>query len=119
MKRSFLFLAAGLILMLASTAAFTQQSQRINYRVTNYFRVAPEKTAAMLQEARTTERKLMQERIASGENIPEAEYPTIPRTLVSTTSMLCVCARGALVGLRMKRLAMKTGRFVSSRNVRS
>jgi hypothetical protein len=69
MKRSHLLLAAGLILLLASTVAFAQQSQHINYRVTNYFRVAPEKTAAMLEEARTTERKLMQERIASGENI--------------------------------------------------
>jgi hypothetical protein len=69
MKRSHLLVAAGLILLLASTVAFTQQSQHINYRVTNYFRVAPEKTAAMLEEARTTERKLMQERIASGENI--------------------------------------------------
>jgi hypothetical protein len=69
MKRSHLLVAAGLILLLASTVAFTQQSQRINYRITNYFRVAPEKTAAMLEEARTTERELMQERIASGENI--------------------------------------------------
>jgi hypothetical protein len=72
MKRSHLLVAAGLIgliLLLASTVAFTQQPQRINYRVTNYFRVAPEKTAAMVEEARTTERKLMQERMASGENI--------------------------------------------------
>jgi len=70
MKRSFLLAAVGLMFVLASTVSWTQQQpQRINYRVTNFFRVAPEKTAAMLQEARTTERKLMQERIASGENI--------------------------------------------------
>jgi hypothetical protein len=69
MKRSHPLLAAGLALLLVSAVAWAQQSQRINYRATNYFSVAPEKTAAMLEEARTTERKLMQERIASGENI--------------------------------------------------
>jgi hypothetical protein len=46
-----------------------QQPQRINYQVSNYFNVAPDKVAAMLDEARTTGRKLMQERISSGENI--------------------------------------------------
>jgi len=69
MKRSDLFLAVGLALLLASAVGWAQQPQRINYRVTNYFSVAPEKVATMLEEARTTERKLMQERIASGENI--------------------------------------------------
>jgi hypothetical protein len=69
MKRSLSLLAVGLALLLASVVASAQQPQRINYRVTNYFSVAPEKTAAMLEEARTTERKLIQERIASGENI--------------------------------------------------
>ena len=68
MKRSNL-LALGLAFLLASAAGLAQQSQRINYRVTNYFSVAPEKVAPMLEEARTTERKLMQQRIASGENI--------------------------------------------------
>ena len=69
MKRSHLLLAAGLVVLFLAAFGWAQQSQRINYRITNYFRVAPEKTAAMLEEARTTERKLMQERIASGENI--------------------------------------------------
>src|SRR5438309_11658998 len=69
MKRSNLLLAVGLAFLLASAAGLAQQSQRINYRVTNYFSVAPEKVAPMLEEARTTERKLMQQRIASGENI--------------------------------------------------
>src|SRR5438309_9781214 len=69
MKRSHLFPAVGLALLLASAVGLAQQSQRINYRITNYFSVAPEKVAPMLGEARTTERKLMQERIASGENI--------------------------------------------------
>src|SRR5437879_10426402 len=69
MKRSHLFPAVGLALLLASAVGLAQQSQRINYRITNYFSVAPEKVGTMLEEARTTERKLMQERIASGENI--------------------------------------------------
>src|SRR2546428_14064395 len=69
MKRSHLFPAVGLALLLASAVGLAQQSQRINYRITNYFSVAPEKVGAMLQEARTTERKLMEERLASGENI--------------------------------------------------
>jgi hypothetical protein len=69
MKRSLSLLAVGLALLLASAVASAQQPQRINYRITNYFSVAPEKVATMLAEARTTERKLMQERIASGENI--------------------------------------------------
>jgi hypothetical protein len=61
------FLAIGLLLSTAT--AFAQQAQRINYRVTNYFNVAPDKVTAMLDEAGTSGRKLMQERIASGENI--------------------------------------------------
>jgi hypothetical protein len=69
MKRSHLFLAVGLVVLAVAAVGWTQQPQRINYRITNYFRVAPDKTAAMLDEARNTERKLMQERIASGENI--------------------------------------------------
>src|SRR5207302_10022243 len=69
MKRSHLCPAVGLALLLASAVGLAQQSQRINYRITNYFSVAPEKVGTMLEEARTTERKLMQERIASGENI--------------------------------------------------
>ena len=69
MKRSNLLLAVSLAFLLASAAGLAQQSQGINYRITNYFSVAPEKVAPMLGEARTTERKLMQERIASGENI--------------------------------------------------
>jgi hypothetical protein len=69
MKRLHLFLAVGLAVLAVAAVGWTQQPQRINYRITNYFRVAPEKTAAMLEEARNTERKLMQERIASGENI--------------------------------------------------
>src|SRR5690242_853759 len=69
MKRSHLFLAVGLAVLGVAVVGWTQQPQRINYRITNYFRVAPEKTAAMLDEAKNTERKLMQERIASGENI--------------------------------------------------
>jgi hypothetical protein len=69
MKRPHIFRAVALSLFLLSAVVLAQQPQGINYRITNYFRVAPEKTAAMLEEARTTERKLMQERIASGENI--------------------------------------------------
>jgi hypothetical protein len=52
MKRSNLFLAIGLALLLVSAVAWAQQSQHINYRVTNYFSVAPEKVGPMLQEAR-------------------------------------------------------------------
>jgi hypothetical protein len=59
----------GLALLLVTAVGWAQQSEHINYRITNYFSVAPEKVATMLQESRTTERKLMQERIASGENI--------------------------------------------------
>jgi hypothetical protein len=69
MKRPLPFLAAGLALLLGAAAALAQQPQRINYRVTNYFNVPQDKVAAMLDDARTTGRKLMQERIASGENI--------------------------------------------------
>jgi hypothetical protein len=69
MKRSHLSLAIGLALLLVATVGLAQQSGHINYRITNYFSVTPEKVGAMLEEARTTERKLMQERIASGENI--------------------------------------------------
>lgn len=69
MKRSHLLLAAGLAGLFMVAVGWAQQSQHINYRVTNYFSVAPEKVGPMLQEARTTERKLMQERIASGENL--------------------------------------------------
>ena len=68
MKRHSL-LATGLAVLLGCAVAFAQQGQRINYRVTNYFNVAPDKVNAMLDEARTSGRKLMQERIASGENI--------------------------------------------------
>jgi hypothetical protein len=68
MKRAFPFLVSGSTLLLCA-AALAQQPQRINYRVTNYFNVAPDKVAAMLDEARNTGRKLMQERISSGENI--------------------------------------------------
>ena len=69
MKRPLPLLAAGLALLLGAAAALAQQPQRINYRVSNYFNVAPDKVGAMLDEARTSGRKLMQERIASGENI--------------------------------------------------
>ena len=69
MKRPLPLLAAGLALLLGSAVALAQQPQRINYRVTNYFNVAPDKVGAMLEEARTSGRKLMQERIAAGENI--------------------------------------------------
>jgi hypothetical protein len=69
MKRSLLFSIVGLALLLVAVVGWAQQSEHINYRITNYFSVAPEKVATMLQESRTTERKLMQERIASGENI--------------------------------------------------
>src|SRR5437868_8730759 len=69
MNRPHLVPAVAVSVFLLSAVALAQQPQRINYRIINYFSVAPEKTAAMLQEARTTERKLMQERIASGENI--------------------------------------------------
>ena len=69
MKRSHLFRSIGLALLLVAAVGWAQQPQHINYRITNYFSVAPEKVGAMLEEARTTERKLMQERITSGENI--------------------------------------------------
>src|SRR6266852_4491703 len=69
MKRPLPLLAAGLALLLGSAVALAQQPQRINYRVTNYFNVAPDKVGAMLDEARSSGRKLMQDRIASGENI--------------------------------------------------
>jgi hypothetical protein len=69
MKRPLPFLAAGLALLLGAATALAQQPQRINYRVTNYFNVPQDKVAAMLDEARTSGRKLIQERIASGENI--------------------------------------------------
>ena len=69
MKRPLPLLAAGLALLLGSAAALAQQPQRINYRITNYFNVAPDKVGAMLDEARSSGRKLMQDRIASGENI--------------------------------------------------
>jgi hypothetical protein len=41
MKRSNLFLAIGLALLLVSAVAWAQQSEHINYRITNYFSVAP------------------------------------------------------------------------------
>ena len=69
MKRSLPLLAVGLAVVLGVAVAVAQQPQRINYRVTNYFNVAPDKVAAMLDEARTSGRKLMQDRISSGENI--------------------------------------------------
>jgi hypothetical protein len=68
MKRPLPLLAAGLALLLGS-AALAQQPQRINYRISNYFNVAPDKVGAMLDEARSSGRKLMQDRLASGENI--------------------------------------------------
>jgi hypothetical protein len=69
MKRPLPLLAAGLALLLGSAVALAQQPQRINYRITNYFNVAPDKVGAMLDEARSSGRKLMQDRIAAGENI--------------------------------------------------
>src|SRR5260370_7442591 len=83
MKRPLPLLAAGLALLLGSAVAPAQQPQRINYRVTNYFNVAPEKVGAMLDEARTSGRKLMQERIASSENITSwlglrTAFPGVP-----------------------------------------
>jgi len=62
---SFLVVAA----LLSTATAFAQQAQRINYRVTNYFNVAPDKVGVMLDDARTSGRKLIQEEIASGVNI--------------------------------------------------
>jgi hypothetical protein len=61
------FLAAAVLL--STAAAFAQQAQRINYRITNYYNVAPEKVGAMLDDARTSARKLIQEEMASGVNI--------------------------------------------------
>src|SRR5512136_848057 len=55
--------------LICAATAFAQQAPRINYRTSVYLNVAPEKTAAFLDQVRTTGRKLMQERIASGENI--------------------------------------------------
>jgi hypothetical protein len=69
MKRPLPFLAASLALLLSAATAFAQQPQRINYSITNYFNVPADKAGAMLDEARTSGRKLMQDRIASGENI--------------------------------------------------
>src|ERR1700694_2589437 len=69
MKRPLLFLAASLALLLSAVTAFAQQPQHINYSITNYFNVPADKVGAMLDEARTSGRKLMQDRIASGENI--------------------------------------------------
>jgi len=69
MKRPLPFLAVSLALLLSAAIAFAQQPQRINYSITNYFNVPADKVGAMLDEARTSGRKLMQDRIASGENI--------------------------------------------------
>ena len=69
MKQSSLAsLLVGAVLLSTATA-FAQQGQRINYRITNYYNVAPDKVAAMLDDARTSGRKLIQEEIASGVNI--------------------------------------------------
>jgi hypothetical protein len=69
MKRFFLLSCMAVALLLSTATAFAQQAQRINYRVSNYYNVAPDKVGAMLDEARTSGRKRIQDRIAAGENI--------------------------------------------------
>ena len=61
------FLAVAVLLSTATAVA--QQAPRINYRITNYYNVSPDKVAAMLDEAKTTGRKVMQARMSAGENI--------------------------------------------------
>jgi hypothetical protein len=70
MKRSLPLLAAS-ITVLCGTAIIVaqQQPQKINYRSTVYVKVAPEKDAAMMDFIRNASKKLMQERINSGEPI--------------------------------------------------
>ena len=69
MKRFTLASFLVVAVLLSTATAFAQQAQRINYRITNYFNVAPDKAGAMLDDARTSGRKLIQEEIASGVNI--------------------------------------------------
>jgi hypothetical protein len=69
MKRFSLASFLVVAVLLSTATAFAQQAQRINYRITNYYNVAPDKVGGMLDDARTSGRKLIQEEIASGVNI--------------------------------------------------
>src|SRR6202521_5474487 len=69
MKRFSLASFLVVAVLLSTATAFAQQAQRINYRVTNYYNVAPDKVGAMLDVVRTSGRKLIQEEMAAGVNI--------------------------------------------------
>jgi len=69
MKRLLISSLIGAALLLGLANAVAQQPQRVNYRTTTYVNVPPDKAAAMLDFARTTSRKLIQEEMAAGVNI--------------------------------------------------
>jgi hypothetical protein len=72
MKRVFVLAAVMFTLLISTATAIAQQTQRVNYRATTYYKVAPEKEAAMLEQARTTGRKIIQEDISAG--LPIVSY---------------------------------------------
>ena len=60
---------AALSLAIASGHLVAQESQRISYRATVYVNVAADKQTAMIDNAKEAGAKLIQERIAAGEQI--------------------------------------------------
>jgi hypothetical protein len=66
MKQLFMLPVAGLVLLFGTATIVAQQTERVNYRATTYYEIAPEKEAAMLEQARTIGRKIIQETISSG-----------------------------------------------------
>jgi hypothetical protein len=69
MKRHLFLLATGLALVVAPQAATAQQSAKVQYRSSIYVNVPQEKIPAFLDNQRTVVKKVMQERINSGENL--------------------------------------------------
>ena len=69
MKRHFSLFATGLALLIGSQAAPAQQQTKTQYRSSIYLNVPQDKIPAFLDYQRTVVKKVMQERINSGENL--------------------------------------------------
>jgi len=69
MTRQLTILATGLALVIGPHAAPAQQATKVQYRTSNYVNVPPDKVPAFLEFNRNVVKKLMQERINSGETL--------------------------------------------------
>jgi hypothetical protein len=85
MKRLFVLATVAFAVLVSTATAMAQQAQRVNYRATTYYKVAPEKEAAMLEQARTTGRKIIQEDISAG--LPIVSYSLLRVMYQGTPAM--------------------------------